>query len=93
MVNVEPKKERPPTMSFLLPNLPPLPVPNPTEANYLTPIGQLFDQQWVKEARERRRKEMTRPPRGVRFDDNVEILDDKPLDLAEWENDIVMCGL
>jgi hypothetical protein len=29
----------------------------------------------------------------VRFDDNVEILDDKPLDLADWENDIVMCGL
>ncbi|BEJ18121.1 hypothetical protein CspHIS471_0703980 [Cutaneotrichosporon sp. HIS471] len=92
MVNVEPSKERPPTMSFLLPNLPPLPVHNPAIANYLTPIGAMFDKQWAKEARERRWKEMTRPPRGVRFDDTVEI-EDKPLDLADWENDIVMCGL
>lgn len=80
-------------MSFLLPNLPPLPSSNPREANYLTPIGGLFDPLWVKEARERRRKEMTRPPRGVRFDDTVEVVEDKPLDLADWENDVVMCSL
>lgn len=93
MVTVDTQKTRPPTMSFMLPNLPPLPASNPQEANYLTPIGALFDPQWVKEARDRRRKEMTRPPKGVRFDDVVEVVDDKPLDLADWENDVVMCSL
>lgn len=93
MVNVEAPKSRPPTMSFLLPNLPPLASGDPRQANYLTPIGELFDPEWVKEARDRRRKEMTRPPRGVRFDDTVEVLEDKPLDLADWERDIVMCSL
>lgn len=92
MVSVDAPKQRPPELSFLLPNLPPIEVIEPDRANYLTPLGNLFDPEWVKEARDVRRKEMTKPPHGVRFDLPEEV-EPKPFDLTDWEADIVMCAL
>lgn len=91
MVSVDAPKDRPPALSFLLPNLPPLPVVEPNTAHYLTPIGELFDPEWVKEARQVRRREMTKAPYGVRFD--VPDEEPRPLDLADWEADVIMCPL
>lgn len=80
-----------PTLSFLLPNLPPLPAIDPRQPNYLNPIGEFFDPEWIKDSRERRRVEMTKPPKSVRFDASAE--SSKMLDLADWESDIVLCSM
>jgi len=76
-------------MSYLLPNLPPLPCPDPHQPAYLNPIGQYFDPEWVKEARELRRSEMTKPPFKLEASDD----DNTELNLLNWEDDVVMYSL
>ncbi|WOO83710.1 Putative transcription initiation factor TFIID subunit [Vanrija pseudolonga] len=92
-------KTAPPETTFLLPSLPPLPSSDPRQPNYLTPIGSYFDPQWVKDGRELRREEMTRPPKpAVRFEEPAvngsrrgsEEEVGRMLDLADWENDIIL---
>lgn len=91
-IAVDAPKTQPATISFLLPNLPPLPSIDPRQPNYMRPIGEFFDPEWIKEAREQRRLEMTRPPKSVRFDVEPE-KEHRVLDLADWEKDIVMCSM
>ncbi|WWC86076.1 uncharacterized protein L201_000947 [Kwoniella dendrophila CBS 6074] len=88
--------------SFLLPSLPQLDVRPFDQPNYKAPIGAYFDKEWVKEAKTRRKQEMTRPPIGVEPDDLLndvsqsEWQDDllgHALELENWENGIVMCSL
>lgn len=62
---VAPDLSIPPTTAFLLPNTPALRLSKPGQALYETPLGSLFDKDWIKAARQIRRSEMTRPPSGV----------------------------
>ncbi|WVQ97109.1 hypothetical protein IAU59_004219 [Kwoniella sp. CBS 9459] len=88
--------------SFLLPSLPELEILSRTEPAYKTPVGALFDKEWVREARARRKKEMTRPPVGVDLDWCVGGEGDfgwisgrggHAFELEDWEKGIVMCSL
>nr|XP_019049032.1 transcription initiation factor TFIID subunit 1 [Kwoniella bestiolae CBS 10118]OCF27962.1 transcription initiation factor TFIID subunit 1 [Kwoniella bestiolae CBS 10118] len=89
--------------SFLLPSLPQLEVLSPDQPNYKAPIGSFFDKEWVKEARARRKKEMTRPPITMEQDyhvgDGIVQVDWQnddlgyALELEDWETGIVMCSL
>ncbi|WWC99494.1 hypothetical protein V866_006397 [Kwoniella sp. B9012] len=88
--------------SFLLPSLPQLEDTSPDQPNYKAPIGSYFDKEWVKEARVRRKKEMTRPPVSLEQDNqNSQITsldwqnDDLgyALELEDWEKGITMCSL
>lgn len=88
-ITVDQPKKTSSKVSFLLPNLPLLPGADQTKPGYLAPIGEWFDPEWVKEARELRREEMTRPPPGIELGRD----EGKMLDLADWEGDVVMCSL
>ncbi|WVR05721.1 hypothetical protein IAU60_002745 [Kwoniella sp. DSM 27419] len=89
--------------SFLLPSLAELHIASPTDPRYKTSVGAWFDKAWVKEAQQQRRKEMTRPPRGVSlqssFGDQIDSVHSSrnelvmALELEEWEKGIVMCSL
>lgn len=63
---------------------------------YQTPLGANFDKDWVKQAKDLLRRQMTRPPDDVKLDQGADVWQEaeaKTLDLAEWENDIIMCTL
>ncbi|KAL7423762.1 hypothetical protein Q5752_001346 [Cryptotrichosporon argae] len=47
---------------------PDLQLPDHTVPRYLQPIGQYFDRDWIKAARQKRRQAMTRPPPGLDLD-------------------------
>lgn len=88
-ITVDQPKKSSSKVSFLLPNLPSLPGSDQTKSSYLAPIGEWFDPDWIKDAREIRREEMTRPPPGIDLNGD----DGKMLDLADWESDVIMCSL
>lgn len=62
---VAPDLSIPPATAFLLPNTPALRLSKPGQPLYETPLGSLFDKDWIKAARQIRRSEMTKPPSGV----------------------------
>ncbi|WWC58417.1 uncharacterized protein I303_100957 [Kwoniella dejecticola CBS 10117] len=88
--------------SFLLPSLPHLSITTLSEPNYKAPIGAYFDKDWVKDARSKRKKEMTRPPIDVNSQYDLPGVDGMSdwqgglighaLELEEWEKGIVMCS-
>jgi hypothetical protein len=82
--------------SFLS-NLPALYVSEPGQPPYKTPLGRLFDQDWVTQAKEQQRRAMKQAPADIRYDDHVETkwtgTEAKALDLADWEKDIIMYSL
>jgi hypothetical protein len=84
--------------AFLEASITNLPTIDPDVPVYARPIGQNFDSEWVKAAKEAKRREMTRPPPGVHLTegelDQMERDDvEKTLDLADWEKDIVFDSL
>jgi hypothetical protein len=80
-----------------LSNLPALYVSEPGQPPYKTPLGKMFDKDWVHEAREQQRRAMKEIPPGINYDVEVKTewtgAEAKALDLAEWEKDIVMFSL
>lgn len=62
---VAPDLSIPPSTSFLLPNTPALRRSKPGQPLYETPLGSMFDTDWIKAARQIRRSEMTKAPSGV----------------------------
>ncbi len=83
-----------PNKAFLLPSLAPLQVQSPHQPRYDTPLGKYFEPEWIKGAKQVRRMAMTEPPKGISLEDVDGDRDvGKPLDFADWENDIVMCSL
>ncbi|WRT63957.1 uncharacterized protein IL334_000884 [Kwoniella shivajii] len=88
--------------TFLLPSLPQLEILSPDEPNYKAPIGSYFDKEWVREAKSRRRREMTKPPSGMEWTGQADAFpkhawqDDlmgQALELEDWEKGIIMCSL
>jgi hypothetical protein len=53
--------------AFLEASITNLPTIDPDVPVYARPIGQNFDSEWVKAAKEAKRREMTRPPPGVQL--------------------------
>lgn len=58
----------------------------------------MFDQKWVRGARDLLRKRMTEPPDDIIYDDapaqeDWTAAEARPLDLADWEKDVVMYSL
>ena len=93
-LKIAPDPSVPPDTAFLLPALPSLPVYPPTLPRYNTPLGAYFESDWIKGAKQIRRMEMTQTPEG--FDLEADLHTEKcskTLDLACWEQDIVMCSL
>jgi hypothetical protein len=82
--------------SFLA-NLAPLQTFEPGQPPYEKPIGALFDKEWIKGARDQRRKAMKEAPTDIRYNELARAdwlpAEAKTLDLADWEKDIVMCAL
>lgn len=81
--------------AFLQPSLVAFTTSSPFEPRYETPIGRYFEREWVKEAQQRKWKRVTQPPSGINLYDDIESGNSnlRPLDLVEWENDIIMCSL
>ncbi|WWD18061.1 hypothetical protein CI109_102508 [Kwoniella shandongensis] len=84
--------------TFLLPSLPQLDYPSLYQPNYTASIGAYFDKQWIKEAKQRRKTEMTRPPSGMKLDlsysfQDLEEVERSTLELGDWEKGIIMCSL
>ncbi|WVN85623.1 uncharacterized protein L203_100772 [Cryptococcus depauperatus CBS 7841] len=83
--------------AFLLSSLPPLETAKPGQPNYNNPIGSYFDKAWVKEAKERKRAEMTVPPIDIvlKTKDAKSDMDKfgRDLDLVDWEQGIVLNSL
>lgn len=66
----------------------------PSLARYNTPVGANFETEWVREAKKVRRKDMTQLPHGLSIEDDWrEEKLGKTLDLADWEQNIVMSSL
>jgi hypothetical protein len=83
---------------FQLPFLQALPIPEPGKPIYAKRIGSDFDAEWIRGARELRRKEMTRPPGDFHIVVDLAHQEGNPfegrtLDLADWEKDIIMTSL
>lgn len=57
----------------------------------------MFDLAWVREAKDRRRKEMRRPPSGMSLEQTIDAADadavERTLDLADWETNIIFSSL
>lgn len=84
--------------SAFLEDVPALRLPRPGDPLYKTRIGLMFDQKWVKGARDLLRTHMTEPPDGVTYDapqaeEDWTAAEARPLDLADWEKDVVMYSL
>lgn len=82
--------------TFLLPTLQPIRLPQRRTPTYNKPIGAFFDKKWIREAKDRRRLEMTKPPEGLDLEDvkKVRYADEtKDLDLVDWEQSIIMNSL
>lgn len=92
-LKVAPDTVIPSNTAFLLPSLQALPVHPPTQPRYETPLGVYFESEWIKEAKQVRRKEMTELPSGPSLEQWHEDKLEKILDLADWEKDIVLCSL
>ncbi|WVQ71168.1 hypothetical protein IAR50_000693 [Cryptococcus sp. DSM 104548] len=80
--------------TFLQSSLPPIDLPESNAPNYSKPIGRFFDKKWVKDAKERRRRDMLVQPPALRPDaqDNVEEIR-RDLDVVDWEAGIVFNSL
>ncbi|OWZ55034.1 transcription initiation factor TFIID subunit 1 [Cryptococcus neoformans c45] len=79
--------------TFLLPSLQPIQLPLPGTPTYNKPIGAFLDKKWIREAKDRRRLEMTKPPEGLDLEDVKEVRfgdEAKDLDLVDWEQSIIM---
>lgn len=79
--------------TFLLPSLQPIQLPLPGTPTYNKPIGAFLDKKWIREAKDRRRLEMTQPPEGLDLEDVKEVRfgdEAKDLDLVDWEQSIIM---
>lgn len=107
-VSVAPDLRTPPHLAMLQQDLAELQLPAPDRPFYEGPLGYLLDPAWVKEAKDRLRKSMTRPPQGVDPDAirrvDIDDLARSPgspdphpeamsLDLGDWESNIVYCPL
>lgn len=82
--------------TFLLPTLQPIQLPQPRTPTYNKPIGAFFDKKWIREAKDRRRLEMTKPPEGLNLEDVTKVRyadETKDLDLVDWEQSIIMNSL
>jgi len=87
-----------PSATFLLPSLNPM---TPYKSNtplYNTSLGANFDREWILGAKKLRRIEMTRPPADFELAPETVDLEWQeevglPLDLADWEKDIIMTPL
>lgn len=78
--------------AFLQASLEELHTTEPGRPLYETPLGVLFDVEWRKGAKEVRRKEMKRLPEGLSLE-GPDGTDEKTLDLADWEKDIILTSV
>jgi len=78
--------------AFLQASLAELQTSEPGQPLYERPLGALFDIEWRKGAKEVKRREMRELPKGLSLESEG-YMEEKTLDLADWEKDIVFTSM
>jgi hypothetical protein len=90
-VTVAPRSTLPPPIAHVAAGLPELEVHDAEKPAYEGPLGAYFEKEWIKGAREVRRREMLDAPNRPRLVSALEAdtKPDRPLDLIDWESQII----
>jgi hypothetical protein len=97
-IKVTPLLDPLPTSTFLLSTLNPLKTHDTDVPLYNRSLGANFDRKWIEGARKLKRREMTRAPADLHIthqlpDLAVQGFIGRPLDMVDWEKDIILTPL
>lgn len=90
-ITVAPRSTLPPSVAHIAAGLPEVEIQDADKPAYEGLLGVFFEKEWIKGAREMRRREMLDAPNRPKLVSSAEVdaKPDRPLDLMDWESQIV----